>query len=115
MPASQQNLTGSFAIAGIIRYLILVSKYATLVQNRVEISTPLNSWKRVKEGAFLYASGINPYDGDMYHENPIILVVSNALIRHWPSLIPFVFIAIDLLTAALLHQMSKRYITAMVC
>lgn len=71
--------------------------------------------RTVKEGAFLYASGINPYDGDMYHENPIILVLSNALIRKCPSLVPFVFIAIDLMTAILLHQMSKRFVTSMVC
>lgn len=126
---------GSFVIAGIIRYLLIVSKYSTLIQNRVEVSTPLNSWKRgkyhkiknpqyifnllivlktVKEGAFLYNAGINPYSGDMYHENPLILVASNWLLTHCSQLIPLLFISIDLLVAMLLFFMAKRFIKEMV-
>jgi len=59
------NITTSFVIAGLIRYLLIISKYAQIIQNRIEISTPLNSWKRVKEGAFMHNANINPYTGDM--------------------------------------------------
>lgn len=41
-----ENLLPSFAIAGAIRYLLIISKYADIIRNRIEISTPLNSWKR---------------------------------------------------------------------
>lgn len=61
----------------------------------------------VKEGAFLYDAGINPYTGDVYHENPLVLIASNALIKYVPALIPFLFVLADLLCAALLYQMSK--------
>lgn len=42
------NLSISFVIAAIIRCLLLSSNFAKLIQNRVEVSTPLNSWKRSK-------------------------------------------------------------------
>lgn len=130
---STRNLIGSVVIAGAIRYLLIVSKYATLIRNRVEVSTPLNSWNRcnfkikyifflkylqkyftVQEGAYLYHAGINPYSGDMYHENPLILVASSFLIKHFSSFIPFLFILMDLTTATLLYQMAKRFVKEMV-
>lgn len=40
------NIYACFAVAAVLRYALLVSKYAGLIQQRVEISTPLNSWKR---------------------------------------------------------------------
>ena len=68
----------------------------------------------VKEGAFLYESGVNPYTGDVYHENPIILIFSNALIKHIPQLIPYIFIASDLLCGILLFKMAKNFVKKMV-
>lgn len=55
----------------------------------------------------MYDAGINPYTGDVYHENPLVLIASNALIKYVPALIPFLFVVADLLCAALLYQMSK--------
>lgn len=71
--------------------------------------------KTVKEGAFLYNAGINPYSGDMYHENPLILVASSWLLNHCSHLIPLLFISIDLLVAMLLYFMAKRFTKEMVC
>ena len=35
-----------YAIAGIIRYWLINSDYKQIIGERVEISTPLNSWKK---------------------------------------------------------------------
>lgn len=41
-----QRLIVSLAIAGAIRYLLMVSHYSKTLKDRVEVATPLNSWKR---------------------------------------------------------------------
>lgn len=46
------NLLLSFGLAGIVRYILIISNYAETIQNRVEITTPLNSWKRSKISLF---------------------------------------------------------------
>ncbi|XP_059613630.1 phosphatidylinositol glycan anchor biosynthesis class U protein [Phlebotomus argentipes] len=97
----------SFLIAGSIRYLLMCSTFASYIRDRVEVSTPLNSWKRVLEGAYLHENGVDPYSGDMYHENPLILVTTNVLIKHLSAFIPHLFVAIDLLAAAFIFGTAK--------
>lgn len=40
------NLTLIFILSGVIRYSLSVSKYSSLIQHSIEVSTPLNSLKR---------------------------------------------------------------------
>lgn len=68
----------------------------------------------VQEGAFLYENNINPYSGDLYHENPLILYASNFLIRNAAPIIPYLFVGCDLLCAFLLFRMAKDLIAQMV-
>lgn len=136
-----QNLLFSFGLAGIVRLVLISSNFANSIRNRVEVSTPLNSWKRselliinlfiffflvfpkisrifdsiaVQEGAFLYDIGVNPYSGDLYHENPIILYASNFLIHTIGTFLPYLFVGCDLLCAFTLYQMAKALIAEMV-
>lgn len=48
-----KKLIYSLIIGGAIRYFLSISKYAKTIENKVEISTPLNSFKRLKEGEVL--------------------------------------------------------------
>ncbi|XP_071444560.1 phosphatidylinositol glycan anchor biosynthesis class U protein [Hetaerina americana] len=96
------------AVAGIARYWLINSEYQQTVAGRVEVSTPLNSWKRVTEGAYLYHEGIDPYSGDMFHETPVGLVIFDWLIRNCSRWLGLIFVASDLLTAHLLY-MTARY------
>jgi len=43
------------------------------LSERPELVTPLTSWKRVTEGLALRRAGMAPYDGDVYHETPLML------------------------------------------
>lgn len=62
----------------------------------------------------MYNANINPYTGDMYHENPLILVATNFLINKAPLAIPYLIIALDLATGWLLYKMAQRFIREMV-
>ncbi|XP_050716806.1 phosphatidylinositol glycan anchor biosynthesis class U protein-like isoform X1 [Eriocheir sinensis] len=92
-----------------VRLWLMNSSGADFITKRVEFSTPLNSWKRVEEGVFLYSQGIPVYSGGVFHETPLCLLVSNFLIRTWQSYLPLVFVACDLLTAACLATVAASY------
>lgn len=53
-----QNLVVSFGVAGIIRLLLFSSNFAESIRNHIEVSTPLNSWKRRKFFSFFIVQSI---------------------------------------------------------
>ncbi|XP_043595697.1 phosphatidylinositol glycan anchor biosynthesis class U protein isoform X3 [Bombus pyrosoma] len=100
---------------GTIRFLLMNSEYQKVISNRVEISTALNSWKRVTEGVYLYNCGIDPYTGDLFHETPIGLYIFNFIQQHLSQWVLFcLFVSIDLLTAVFLGLTAKQYTTELV-
>ncbi|XP_011138085.1 phosphatidylinositol glycan anchor biosynthesis class U protein [Harpegnathos saltator] len=100
----------NFALAATIRWLLMNSGYQKIISNRVEVSTALNSWKRVTEGVYLYNFGIDPYEGDLFHETPIGLYVFNLMQKYLPQWVLFLlFIATDLITALCLAITAKHY------
>ncbi|XP_043595695.1 phosphatidylinositol glycan anchor biosynthesis class U protein isoform X1 [Bombus pyrosoma] len=105
----------NFVLAGTIRFLLMNSEYQKVISNRVEISTALNSWKRVTEGVYLYNCGIDPYTGDLFHETPIGLYIFNFIQQHLSQWVLFcLFVSIDLLTAVFLGLTAKQYTTELV-
>lgn len=128
------NFKKSIILGISIRCLLLISNFGTIIQNRIEVSTPINSWKRglilfiviriicfqfsisfiVKEGAFLYANNINPYNGDIYHENPLVLIVTNFLIKYFEQFLPCLFVIMDIAASNLLMKAVKVYIYELV-
>lgn len=100
----------NFALAGTIRLLLMNSEYQRIISNRVEVSTALNSWKRVTEGVYLHDIGIDPYQGDLFHETPIGLYFFNLVQKHLPPWALFLlFVIADLMTAVCLALTAKHY------
>ncbi|XP_050588523.1 phosphatidylinositol glycan anchor biosynthesis class U protein [Bombus affinis] len=105
----------NFILAGTIRFLLMNSEYQKVISDRVEISTALNSWKRVTEGVYLYNYGIDPYTGDLFHETPIGLYIFNFIQQYLSQWVLFcLFVSIDLLTAVFLGLTAKQYTTELV-
>ncbi|KIW94595.1 uncharacterized protein Z519_04571 [Cladophialophora bantiana CBS 173.52] len=69
---------------------------------RVEISTPISSFQRLQEGLFLYQHGLSPYDGGVFHQAPLLLVLFEIL----PS--PLIFVGLDVLNAASLQGIAEE-------
>lgn len=87
MPVDRRKLAvfGS-AVALRVLLFVLFPALPDLLTGRVEVSTPLNSFKRctprqfyrlklnisnsllVQEGLFLYKRGVSPYDGGVFHQ-----------------------------------------------
>jgi len=90
------------------------SGFSDSLSDRVEISTPINSWKRVVEGVHLYQRSQSPYEGDIFHETPIGLVFYTYLQQLNPILLQVVFILCDILTATTLSYASGKFFLSIV-
>ncbi|KAI7280013.1 GPI transamidase-like protein component PIG-U [Hortaea werneckii] len=70
-----------FAVAAALRILLVLGfpGLPDLLTGRVEVSTPVNSFKRLQEGVFLYERGLDPYDGGIFHQAPLLLPIFSLL------------------------------------
>ncbi|TKA48791.1 hypothetical protein B0A49_11882 [Cryomyces minteri] len=100
-----------FGSAAAIRLLLFTGfpSLPDLLTGRVEISTPITSFKRLQEGLFLYTHNVSPYDGGVYHQAPLLLPLFSLLPN--PSIYPLatdlLYTAIDLLSANALMQIAE--------
>ncbi|RKP27968.1 GPI transamidase subunit PIG-U [Syncephalis pseudoplumigaleata] len=81
MPASY-SATGILVVALSVRlglFALLPPSILDTIAQRVELSTPLTSYHRLKEGVFLYQHGISPYDGGVTHQAPLLLAAFSAM------------------------------------
>ncbi|KKZ63141.1 phosphatidylinositol glycan, class U [[Emmonsia] crescens] len=110
MPVDRRKLcVFGGAIALRILLFTLFPTLPDLLTGRVEVSTPVSSFKRLQEGVFLYTRTISPYDGGVYHQAPILLPIFALLPQSasHPLLTGLVYIFLDLLNAAALISISN--------
>lgn len=101
-------------VAAAVRYFLLFSKYQSIISNHIEVSTPINSWKRVSEGLYLYKNNINPYDGDLLHETPLSLLFYKTLLGLFNNCVELIFLLFDIFTGILLFFTTRRYIAQLI-
>ncbi|KAK9479287.1 GPI transamidase subunit PIG-U [Lipomyces japonicus] len=75
-----------------------------LLQHRPEITTTATSFKQLKEGLYLYRAGQDAYDGGVFHQSPLLLVLFNyigriSLIFSPELFIGLFFACLDVVTA----------------
>lgn len=99
-----------FAAAVAVRLFLVVAfpSLPDLLTSRVEVSTPISSFKRLQEGLFLYTRNVSPYDGGVFHQAPLLLPIFALLPnpRNYPLATHVFFTAIDLLNANALITIS---------
>ncbi|XP_035948147.1 GPI-anchor transamidase component PIGU isoform X3 [Halichoerus grypus] len=69
-------------VAVTVRAALFRSSLAEFISERVEVVSPLNSWKRVVEGLSLLDLGVSPYSGAVFHETPLIIYLFHFLIDY---------------------------------
>jgi GPI-anchor transamidase subunit U len=85
------------------------------IEDRVEISTPLTSWKRVLEGIYLKNNLqlTSAYDGDLVHELPVMLNFYEYLINTFDNLnvdINYVFVVFDIINALFIYLCARNIV-----
>ncbi|KAF2705000.1 PIG-U-domain-containing protein [Pleomassaria siparia CBS 279.74] len=109
--ASEPQKALLFAAAAAVRLLLFTAfpSLPSLLAGRVEVSTPVTSFKRLQEGLFLYTRNVSPYDGGVYHQAPLLLPLFSLLPN--PSYSPFAtnvfYTMVDLLSAYALMQIAN--------
>lgn len=104
-------LYGTFVVAAAVRLslFLVFPALPELLAGRVEVSTPVTSFKRLQEGVFLYSHNVSPYDGGVYHQAPLLLPLFSLLPD--PSYAPLAtnlfYIVVDLLSANALTQVAE--------
>ncbi|KAI5370703.1 putative GPI transamidase subunit PIG-U [Septoria linicola] len=102
-----------FSAAATLRILLALTfpGLPDLLTSRVEISTPVNSFKRLQEGLFLYERGLDPYDGGIFHQAPLFLPLFSLLpsSASWLGRLATVVIyaGLDILTADCLYDIAN--------
>ncbi|MCJ1412205.1 hypothetical protein MMC19_006298 [Ptychographa xylographoides] len=98
-----------FAGATVLRLVLFYgfSSLPQLLTGRVEISTPVTSYKRLLEGLFLYTHGLSPYDGGVFFQAPLLLSLFSLIPFTLLSLVtPLLYILLDLVSANALIQIA---------
>ncbi|KXX83108.1 Phosphatidylinositol glycan anchor biosynthesis class U protein [Madurella mycetomatis] len=101
---------GLYIGAAVLRLTIftLFPGLPDLLTGRVEISTPVTSFKRLQEGLFLYNHNVSPYDGGVYHQAPLFLPLFSLLpsSTSLPIFTYLLYIVVDLLSASALWRIA---------
>ncbi|XP_065547623.1 phosphatidylinositol glycan anchor biosynthesis class U protein isoform X2 [Lathamus discolor] len=92
-------------VAVTLRAALYRSSLAAFISERVEVSSPLNAWKRVVEGLALLDLGVSPYSGAVFHETPLIIYLFHFLIEY----AELVFMITDVLTAVALYLAIQEF------
>ncbi|KAK3486345.1 GPI transamidase subunit PIG-U [Neurospora crassa] len=106
-----RRTAGLYAGAAVLRLALftLFPGLPDLLTGRVEISTPVTSFKRLQEGLFLYNHNVSPYDGGVYHQAPLLLPIFNLLpsFSAFPIFTYLLYIAVDILSAHALLRIAE--------
>ncbi|GAM43208.1 hypothetical protein TCE0_047f17826 [Talaromyces pinophilus] len=109
MPVDRRK-AALFAAAVAVRLFLFVAfpSLPDLFTSRVEVSTPVSSFKRLQEGLFLYTRNVSPYEGGVFHQAPLLLPIFALLPnpRDYPLATSLFYTAIDLLNANALITIS---------
>ncbi|KAF8943596.1 hypothetical protein BGZ47_005266 [Haplosporangium gracile] len=104
--SSSNNAVAVFGIAVALRLaLFQFPALASLLGERVEISTPVTSFKRLSEGVFLFTNGVPPYDGGVVHQAPLLLGLFYPIISS-PFLVNLFYILSDIAIGYMLLQIT---------
>ncbi|KAJ1831484.1 hypothetical protein LPJ73_008104, partial [Coemansia sp. RSA 2703] len=79
---------------------------------RVELSTPVTSYKRLVEGLYLAAHRISPFDGGLFHQSPLLLMLFKVPYAWLPQLFSdAIYAGTDVATAMVLALIAAKKAT----
>ena len=123
MPASFTRWTALMVAALAARVLLVHFGWHAPLASRIELSSPVDSLARLREGAALVEMGMSPYEGSMLHVPPLVLLLFTPFLYVADALgaseAPYAsivrsapFVALDALVAAALFAVAARVAAA---
>ncbi|OUM64729.1 hypothetical protein PIROE2DRAFT_20449 [Piromyces sp. E2] len=105
--AFQKFLKVTIALLLILRFFLLnFTRVPDFLGQRFELSTPITSLKKLKEGLHLFQHGLDPYEGGLFTQAPLLLFLYHIL-SFLPKLFEsLIYTACDGLIAYYLYHIS---------
>uniref|UniRef100_A0A6G1S8S4 Phosphatidylinositol glycan anchor biosynthesis class U protein n=1 Tax=Aceria tosichella TaxID=561515 RepID=A0A6G1S8S4_9ACAR len=91
-----------YASLGLFIRIFVSTHFKDNLRQRVEITTPINDWKRIQEAIYLWNSGLDPYSGNLLHEYPVSLQFYKIIASYFN--VDLAFAITDVIIALLLRQ-----------
>jgi hypothetical protein len=116
--------TAALALCAVVtRVLLAFFGWHDVLSSRVELTSPVDSIRRLKEGTALVALRMSPYHGSVVHAPPLVLFLlapvldyaegmNNASVKAIVTIAPFLLA--DLFAAAALFSLAKRFDASLV-
>ncbi|VDM61016.1 unnamed protein product [Angiostrongylus costaricensis] len=104
---SDRNTSFALVVGIVLRVLCFLYGRSFLVK-RPELSSPLVSYRRLQDGVAMFKDNMSPYDGDLFHFQPLLLRVCS-LIDASSGTVFALFTGLDCLTATLLSISAAYY------
>ncbi|CAJ0596328.1 unnamed protein product [Cylicocyclus nassatus] len=95
-------------LAGIVLRILCFIYGRPFLLKRAELTSPLVSYGRLQDGVAMYKDGISPYEGDLFHFQPLLLRLFSLVSLSENSAFA-IFVAVDCLTGLLLSRSAGRY------
>ncbi|CAK9080046.1 unnamed protein product [Durusdinium trenchii] len=97
------------AVGITLRYALYFARVPEMLEEHLELNSPITSHVRLKEGLFFLENGISPYAGDTCHTPPLVLLLLQ-LFHHVSPLVHFTaLVLVDVVTALLLRKLAVFY------
>ncbi|KAK4690002.1 GPI-anchor transamidase subunit U, partial [Tremellales sp. Uapishka_1] len=71
--ASRQTYLLVLAAGLVLRIAVFSTRLPSVLEGRPELSTPLTSFRSLREGVYIYGKGTNPYEGGVFYHSPLYL------------------------------------------
>ncbi|KAI1262799.1 GPI transamidase component-like protein [Xylariaceae sp. FL1019] len=108
---SLRDTAGLYGAAAALRLALFTffPRLPDLLTARVEVSTPVTSFKRLQEGLFLYNHNASPYDGGVFHQAPLLLPIFSLLpdASTYPFFTYLLYVLVDIASAHALYQIAE--------
>ncbi|KAJ1365195.1 hypothetical protein KIN20_025432 [Parelaphostrongylus tenuis] len=100
--------TSLLLVVGVVMRVLCFLYTRSFLEKRPELTSPLVSYRRLQDGVAMFKNDISPYEGDLFHYQPLLLRVFS-LIDVSDSTLFTIFTALDCITATLLSISAGYY------
>ncbi|KAI0662059.1 PIG-U-domain-containing protein [Cubamyces menziesii] len=81
------------------RLLLAFAPLPEALKHDQQLSSPLTSYSRLREGIYLFKHGIDPYSGGAFRHSPLLLSLFSTVLPLTPYTSPIVWTAVDTIAA----------------
>lgn len=109
IPNEKLKLLGLLSISFFLQWYLANTWIAEFLYRRIEVSTPVSGFLRVREGLYLYENGLDPYSGGVFYQSPLLLILNYCCeLLGGISVTRFVYTSISIMGGLFVYLIAKQ-------